>query len=116
MLSQSPINSPARSSAARSAVDLAEAAIEGELLGGDAPVTDHSDTASVERRLDLGERSLVERRCQIEAGDLGGRVRRPATSFAFHWAMCMTLTALPITSAGRFWPLGPLGHMLRRAK
>ena len=52
-------------------LDLAEAAGEGELLGGrDALVTDHNDAASVERRLDLGEGSLIERCCQIETGDL----------------------------------------------
>ena len=53
-------------------LDVAEAAGEGELLcGRDALVTDHNDTAPVERGLDLGEGSLIERRCQIEAGDLG---------------------------------------------
>src|SRR6185295_12994693 len=51
--------------------DITEAAGEGELLGGrDVLVTDHNDAASVERRLDLGEGSLIERHCQIETGDL----------------------------------------------
>jgi predicted RNA-binding protein YlqC (UPF0109 family) len=52
--------------------------------------------------------------CKVDAASLHARSRRwrqPVLQKFIHGqSICIARTAFPITSAGRFWPLGPRGH------
>jgi hypothetical protein len=50
--------------------------------------------------------SGYQMRCDV---NVFSRVRSWSSLFGLG-SMRITFTALPITSAGRFWPFGPVGH------